>query len=204
MQQGFFSIQQTCPQCRGVGTVIEEHCGHCRGKGKVQEQKTLSVKVPAGVDTGDRIRLSGEGEAGVRGGPPGDLYVQVVVEEHPIFAREDNNLFCEVPIGFVTAALGGDLQVPTLNGKVMLKIPAGTQTGKMFRVRGKGVKPVRGGAIGDLICRVIVETPVNLTERQKELLRELDESVQAGGKKHSPQSTSWVDGVKSFFEKMGL
>ncbi len=204
MQQGFFSIQQTCPQCRGIGTVIEEPCGHCRGKGKVQEHKTLSVKVPAGVDTGDRIRLSGEGEAGEQGGPAGDLYVQVVVKEHPIFTREDNHLFCEVPIGFVTAALGGELQVPTLNGKVVLKIPPGTQTSKMFRMRGKGVKPVRGGAVGDLICRVIVETPVNLTEHQKELLRELDEAVQAGGKKHSPHSTSWLDGVKSFFEKMGL
>jgi len=204
MQQGFFSVQRTCPQCRGQGTVIEEHCSHCRGTGRVREHKTLSVKVPAGVDTGDRIRLSGEGEPGERGGPPGDLYVQVLVKEHPIFTREDNHLFCEVPIGFVTAALGGELQVPTLNGKVMLRIPAGTQTGKMFRMRGKGVKPVRGGLIGDLICRVVIETPVNLTERQKELLRELDATVRAGGSKHSPQSTSWLDGVKSFFEKMGF
>jgi len=204
MQQGFFSIQQTCPQCRGAGTIIEEHCSHCRGAGRIREEKTLSVKVPAGVDTGDRIRLAGEGEPGERGGPSGDLYVQVMVEKHPIFTREDNNLFCEVPIGFVTAALGGELQVPTLGGKVVLKIPAGTQTGKMFRMRGKGVKPVRGGMTGDLICRVLVETPVNLTERQKELLRELDESVQAGGKHHSPHSSTWLDGVKSFFEKMGL
>ncbi|MEA3276052.1 MAG: molecular chaperone DnaJ [Pseudomonadota bacterium] len=204
MQQGFFSIQQTCPQCRGAGTVIEEACGYCHGHGRVQEHKTLSVKVPAGVDTGDRIRLAGEGELGEQGGPPGDLYVQVQVKEHRIFTREESHLFCEVPIGFVTAALGGELQVPTLNGKVMLKIPPGTQTGKMFRMRGKGVRPVRGGAVGDLICRIIVETPVNLTERQKELLRELDETVQAGGERHSPQSTSWLDGVKSFFEKMGL
>jgi len=204
MQQGFFSIQQTCPQCRGVGTVIEQHCSHCRGKGRMQEHKTLSVKVPAGVDTGDRIRLSGEGEPGERGGPPGDLYVQVLIKEHPIFTREDNHIYCEVPIGFVTAALGGELEVPTLDGKVVLKVPAGTQTGKMFRMRGKGVRPVRGGSIGDLICRVLVETPVNLTERQEELLREFEESVQAGGKQHSPQSTSWLDGVKSFFEKMGF
>lgn len=204
MQQGFFSVQKTCSQCRGQGTVIEEYCNHCRGKGRIQEHKTLSVKVPPGVDTGNRIRLSGEGEPGERGSPPGDLYVQVLVREHSIFTREDNHLFCEVPIGFVTAALGGELQVPTLNGKMMLKIPAGTQTGKMFRMRGKGVKPVRGGVIGDLICRVVVETPVNLTERQKELLRELDEEVQAGGKRHSPHSTSWVDGVKNFFEKMGF
>jgi len=204
MQQGFFSIQQTCPQCRGQGTIIEEHCGHCRGRGRIQEHKTLSVKVPAGVDTGDRIRLSGEGEPGDRGGSPGDLYVQIMVKEHPIFTREENHLHCEVPIGFVTAALGGELQVPTLDGKVNLKIPPGTQTGKMFRMRGKGVRPVRGGPTGDLICRVIVETPVNLTERQKELLREFDESVQAGGKEHSPHSTSFFDAVKSFLEKMGF
>jgi molecular chaperone DnaJ len=162
------------------------------------------VRVPAGVDTGDRIRLAGEGELGEQGGTPGDLYVQVNVEPHPIFSREDSNLFCEVPIGFVTAALGGELQVPTLDGKVVLKIPPGTQTGKMFRMRAKGVKPVRGGPVGDLICRVAVETPVNLTERQKELLQEFDESVSAGGNKHSPHSSSWLDGVKSFFEKMGL
>lgn len=204
MQQGFFSVQQTCPQCRGAGTVIEQACSHCHGHGRVQEHKTLSVKVPAGVDTGDRIRLSGEGEPGEQGGPSGDLYVQVQVKAHPIFTREDNNLFCEVPISFVTAALGGELQVPTLDGKVNLKIPGGTQTGKMFRMRSKGVKPVRGGPVGDLICRVLVETPVNLTERQKDLLRELDESVQAGGEKHSPHSSSWLDGVKSFIEKMGF
>jgi len=204
MQQGFFSIQQTCPQCRGSGNVIEEACSHCNGQGRVQEQKTLSVKVPAGVDTGDRIRLSGEGERGELGGPSGDLYVQIQVKEHPIFTREDNNLFCEVPISFVAAALGGELHVPTLDGKVNLKVPPGTQTGKMFRMRGKGVKPVRGGPVGDLICRVLVETPVNLTERQKDLLREFDESVQAGGEKHSPHSSSWLDGVKSFLEKMGF
>jgi molecular chaperone DnaJ len=204
MQQGFFSIQQTCPQCHGTGSVVETPCPHCHGQGRLQEQKTLSVKVPAGVDTGDRIRLAGEGEHGEHGAPPGDLYVQINVQQHPIFTREDNHLFCEVPIGFVTAALGGEMQVPTLNGKVVLKIPAGTQTGKMFRMRGKGVKPVRGGPVGDLICRVLVETPVNLTERQKELLREFDESVVAGGDRHSPQSSSWLDGVKSFFEKMGL
>jgi molecular chaperone DnaJ len=204
MQQGFFSIQQTCPQCRGSGQVIEEPCGHCRGRGRLQEEKTLSVKVPAGVDTGDRIRLAGEGERGERGATPGDLYVQVHVQEHPIFTREDSHLFCEAPIGFVIAALGGDMEVPTLDGKVMLKIPPGTQTGKMFRVRGKGVKPVRGGPVGDLICRVAVETPVDLTERQKELLREFDQSVQEGGSRHNPQSHSWLGGVKSFFEKMGF
>jgi molecular chaperone DnaJ len=204
MQQGFFSIQQTCPQCRGTGQLIEEACGHCRGRGRLQEEKTLSVKVPAGVDTGDRIRLSGEGERGEHGGPAGDLYVQVQVQPHPIFTREDNHLYCEVPIGFVVAALGGEMEVPTLDGKLMLKIPAGTQTGKMFRVRGKGVKPVRGGPVGDLICRVLLETPVNLTRRQEELLRDFDESVREGGSRHSPQSHSWLDGVKGFFEKMGF
>ena len=204
MQQGFFSIQQTCPECRGTGKVVEEACRHCRGVGRLKEEKTLSVKVPAGVDTGDRIRLAGEGEPSEHGGIAGDLYVQVVVEDHPIFKREDSHLFCEVPISFVTAALGGELEVPTLNGKVVLKVPAGTQTGKLFRMRGKGVKPVRGGPIGDLLCRVMVETPVNLTEPQKALLREFDDSVSAGGKHHSPQSSSWIDGVKHFFEKMGL
>jgi molecular chaperone DnaJ len=204
MQQGFFSVQQTCPTCHGKGTVIDDPCHVCRGQGRVQEHKTLSVKVPPGVDNGDRIRLSGEGEAGEHGGPPGDLYVQVAVKEHPIFSRDDNHLFCEVPIGYTTAALGGELEVPTLDGKVKLKIPAGTQTGKMFRMRGKGVKPVRGGPVGDLICRVLVETPVNLTDKQKDLLRQLDETMQAGGSKHSPQSSTWLDGVKSFFEKMGL
>jgi molecular chaperone DnaJ len=204
MQQGFFSIQQTCPECRGGGKVVEESCRHCRGAGRLKEEKTLSVKVPAGVDTGDRIRLAGEGEVSDQGGVAGDLYVQVVVEDHPIFKREDSHLFCEVPISFVTAALGGELEVPTLTGKVVLKVPAGTQTGKLFRMRGKGVKPVRGGPTGDLLCRVIVETPVNLTDKQKDLLRTFEDSVSAGGKHHSPQSSSWLDGVKSFFEKMGL
>ncbi|NNJ93124.1 MAG: molecular chaperone DnaJ, partial [Halobacteria archaeon] len=153
MQQGFFSLQQTCPHCQGTGTVISDPCPDCRGKGRVSEHKTLSVKVPAGVDNGDRIRLAGEGEAGESGGPPGDLYVQIGVKEHPIFQRDENNLFCEVPISFTAAALGGELEVPTLNGRVNLKIPAETQSGKIFRMRGKGVKPVRGGPVGDLLCR---------------------------------------------------
>jgi molecular chaperone DnaJ len=204
MQQGFFSIQQTCPRCHGAGTVIKDPCTTCRGQGKVQETKTLSVKVPAGVDTGDRIRLGGEGEAGDHGGPAGDLYVQVAVKQHEIFTREDSDLYCEVPIGFASAALGGELEVPTLDGKVKLKIPAGTQTGKMFRMRGKGVKPVRGGPVGDLLCRVVVETPVNLTDRQKDLIKELDDTMQAGGKTHNPHSSSWLDGAKKFFEGMGF
>lgn len=200
MQQGFFSLQQTCPRCHGSGKIITDPCGKCHGQGRVQEQKTLSVKVPAGVDDGDRIRLSGEGEAGLHGGPAGDLYVQIHVREHPIFTRDENNLACEVPISFVTAALGGELDVPTLGGRVKLKIPAETQSGKLFRLRGKGVRSVRGGDVGDLICRVVVETPVNLTGRQKELLQEFEASL--NGDKHSPKASSWLDGVKKFFEDM--
>ncbi len=204
MQQGFFSVQQTCPRCHGKGTMIEDPCPNCHGHGRIQEHKTLSVKVPAGVDSGDRIRLAGEGEAGEHGGPPGDLYVQVAVKPHEIFTREENHLYCEVPISFAVAALGGELEVPTLDGKVLLKIPAGTQTGRLFRMRGKGVKPVRGGPMGDLLCRVLVETPVKLTAEQEELFRRLDETMKKGGAKHSPHSTSWLDGVKKFFENMGF
>jgi len=204
MQQGFFSIQQTCPRCRGTGTVIENPCSACHGHGRIQEDKTLSVKVPPGVDTGDRIRLTGEGELGELGGPPGDLYVQVRVKPHPIFTRQESDLYCEVPICFTDAALGGEMEVPTLDGKVMLKIPSGTQTGKLFRVRGKGVRPVRGGAPGDLLCRVAVEIPVNLTEEQKDLLRRFDETLRGGGHRHNPQSSSWIDGVKKFLANMGL
>jgi molecular chaperone DnaJ len=203
MQQGFFSIQQTCPRCHGRGQVILESCDVCRGEGRVQEHKTLSVKIPAGVDTGDRIRLAGEGEAGERGGPPGDLYVQVNVRPHPIFTREGNDLFCEVPISMVTAALGGELQVPALDGQVQIKIPAGTQTGKLFRLRGKGVRSVRtSSTVGDLVCRVVVETPVNLTSKQKELLQEFANTLSGAESHHSPRTTSWLDGVKKFFEDM--
>ncbi len=201
MTQGFFSVQQTCPTCRGTGKIIKKHCPACQGKGHIQEHKTLSVKIPQGVDNGDRIRLSGEGEAGVNGGPPGDLYVQINVRTHPIFTREDTHLFCEVPISIVTAALGGELQAPTLDGRILLKIPSETQTGKIFRIRGKGVKPVRGGLHGDLHCRVIVETPVNLTSQQKELLKEFDKTMDEN-KRHSPKQHSWLDGVKRFFEDM--
>ncbi len=202
MQQGFFSVQQTCPRCHGTGKIIANPCGTCHGEGRVQEHKTLSVKVPAGVDTGDRIRLSGEGEAGINGGPSGDLYVQIRVKPHKLFARDGNNLHCDVPISFTTAALGGELEVPTLDGRVKLKIPGETQTGKLFRMRSKGVKPVRGGPEGDLICRVMVETPVNLTKRQRELLQEFDEAMQEGGHRHNPQAHSWLDGVKSFFDDL--
>ncbi|OGT91508.1 MAG: molecular chaperone DnaJ [Gammaproteobacteria bacterium RIFOXYA12_FULL_61_12] len=204
MQQGFFSVQQTCPRCHGRGKIIETPCASCHGQGRVQEHKTLSVKVPAGVDTGDRIRLAGEGEAGELGGPTGDLYVQVAVKAHHIFTREDAHLYCEVPITITTAALGGEMEVPTLHGKVMLKIPPGTQTGKLFRLRGKGVKPVRGGPEGDLLCRVAVETPVNLTQEQKELLHRFEQTLEPGSSRHNPQSQGWVDKAKGFFEKMGF
>ena len=202
MQQGFFSVQQTCPRCHGTGKMITDPCRDCGGQGRVEEQKTLSVKVPAGVGTGDRIRLAGEGEAGVNGGPSGDLYVVVSVREHKIFQRDGKNLYCEVPISFADASLGGELEVPTLDGRVKLKIPDGTQTGKLFRLRGKGVTPVRGGSPGDLLCRVAVETPVNLTKRQRELIQELRETLQEEGSNQSPRAKSWFDGVKNFFEDM--
>ncbi|MCR9279310.1 MAG: molecular chaperone DnaJ [Pseudomonadaceae bacterium] len=200
VSQGFFSLQQTCPRCRGAGQVITDPCSSCAGQGRVEKMKTLSVKIPGGVDTGDRIRLTGEGEAGMNGGPPGDLYVQIEVRQHPIFERDGKNLYCEVPISFADAALGGEIEVPTLDGRVSLKVPPETQTGKLFRLRGKGVKPVRGGAVGDLLCRVAVETPVKLSDHQKDLLQQFKSSLSEGGKKHSPKEASWFDGVKSFFD----
>lgn len=202
MQQGFFSVQQTCPTCRGKGSMISDPCNDCHGQGRVEETKTLSVKVPAGVDTGDRIRLSGEGEAGPEGGPAGDLYVQVSVKQHEIFERDGKNLYCEVPVSFVDAALGGELDVPTLDGRVKLKVPHETQTGKMFRLRGKGVTPVRGGAAGDLMCRIVVETPVHLSTKQKDLLKEFKASMK--GDKNSPKQDSWFEGMKNFFGDMKL
>jgi molecular chaperone DnaJ len=200
MQQGFFSVQQTCPTCHGNGKVISSPCNSCHGEGRVQEYKTLSVKIPSGVDTGDRIRLTGEGEAGVNGGPSGDLYVQVSVREHRIFTRDGKNLYCEVPISFTDAALGGEIEVPTLDGRVKLKIPEGAQSGKMFRLRGKGVTQVRGGGQGDLMCRVAIETPVHLNKEQKDLLRQFHDTMEASKGKHSPKKSSWFEGVKSFFE----
>lgn len=202
MQQGFFSIQQTCPKCHGRGKVITEPCVSCHGSGSVERKRTLSVKVPAGVDTGDRIRLANEGEAGENGGPAGDLYVQINVNKHPIFERDGEHLHCEIPISFVTAAVGGEVEIPTLDGKIMLKIPPESQTGKQFRLRGRGVKPVRGGAQGDLYVHVLIETPVNLTKKQKDILASFDESLQQGGEKHSPKSDGWGAGVKSFFEDL--
>ena len=201
MSQGFFSVQQTCPKCHGRGQIIPDPCGVCHGQGVIEERKTLSVKIPAGVDTGDRIRLAGKGEAGAQGGPTGDLYVQMHVRDHAIFVRDGANLHCEVPISFAQAALGGELEVPTLSGKVKLKIPAETQSGKLFRLRGKGVNPVRGGATGDLLCRVILETPVNLNAEQKDFLQQFDKSL-AGKSKHSPRTNNWFDGVKKFFDNL--
>ena len=202
IQQGFFSIQQTCPSCHGEGKVITDPCHHCHGSGRVRESKKLTVKIPAGVDNGDKVRLSGEGEAGSHGGGSGDLYVQINIKKHTIFERQENDLHCEVPISFMTAALGGSIEVPTLEGRVTLKIPHETQTGKVFRLRGKGVKSVRGHGQGDLLCKVVVETPVNLSKEQKELLVKLDESLGSGRVNHSPRTTSWFDGVKKFFEDM--
>ncbi|HEY9032888.1 MAG TPA: molecular chaperone DnaJ [Pseudomonadales bacterium] len=205
MQQGFFAVQQTCPNCRGKGKIISDPCTACHGQGVVRDNKVLNVKIPAGVDNGDRIRVSGEGEASRDGGPNGDLYVMINVRPHPLFERDGKNLYCEVPISFADAALGGELEVPTLDGRVKLKIPPETQSGKLFRLRGKGVQPVRGGMVGDMLCKVVVETPVNLTKRQKDLLKELQETLDSSsGDKHNPKKKSWFDGVKRFFDDMTL
>ena len=200
--QGFFSIQQTCPRCRGQGKVITDPCRACGGRGRAEKRKTLSVKIPAGVDTGDRIRLAGEGEGGSLNGPAGDLFVQIAVREHRIFQRDGKHLFCEVPISFVDAALGGELEVPTLDGRVRLRVPAETQTDKVFRLRGKGVAPVRGGGAGDLLCKVVVETPVKLSEEQKTLLQKFGETLQSGGETQSPKGSTWFKGIADFFENL--
>jgi len=200
MQQGFFSVQQTCPNCEGTGKTIKDHCSDCRGSGRTEISKTLSVKIPSGVDEGDRIRLSGEGEAGLNGGPTGDLYVVIGLKPHAIFERDGANLHCEMPISFSTAALGGHLEVPTLDGNAKIKIPAETQTGATFRLKGKGVKPVRENNYGDLHCHVAIETPVKLTEEQKTLLSELEALNQADSSKHSPRHKTWGDKVKDFFD----
>jgi molecular chaperone DnaJ len=202
IQQGFFAIQQTCSACRGAGEIIADPCTQCRGEGRVHETKTLSVRIPAGVDNNDRIRLAGEGEAGVYGGPAGDLYVQMYIKEHDIFKREGTDLYCEVPVSFAMAALGGELDVPTLEGRVKLKVPPETQTDRLFKIRGKGVKTIRGQGPGDLLCRILVETPVNLTKKQKELLDEFNKSMSADtASHHSPQASTWFKKVKCFFDK---
>jgi molecular chaperone DnaJ len=202
MQQGFFSVQQTCPACKGAGTTISDPCDDCHGRGRIRKTRTLSVKVPAGVDDGDRIRLSGEGEAGRNGGPAGDLYVELRVSKHKIFERDGANLACEVPISFATATLGGEVELPTLDGHVSLKVPAGTQSGKVFRLRGKGVTTVRDPRQGDLFAQVAVETPINLTAEQQELLEKFEASVKTGGDKHSPRADGWLDTVKRFFDRI--
>ncbi|KTG16509.1 MULTISPECIES: molecular chaperone DnaJ [unclassified Guyparkeria] len=207
IQQGFFSIQQPCPDCGGEGEKIEDPCTDCGGTGRVETQKTLSVKIPAGVDTGDRIRHTGEGAPGEKGGPPGDLYILIDIKPHPLFRRDDADLLCDMPISFATAALGGEIEVPTLDGKVKLKIPEETQTGKTFRMRGKGVRPVRGGAQGDLLVNVHVETPVKLNKEQRELLEAFERSLGTAGddsvaEKHRPRQHSFLDSVKRFFDDL--
>jgi len=202
MQQGFFSIQQTCPACKGAGSVVTDPCKKCHGRGRLSKTKTLNVKVPGGVDDGDRIRLSGEGEAGRNGGPPGDLYVEIRVSPHKIFERAGADLSCEVPISFATATLGGEVELPTLNGNVSLKIPPGTQSSKVFRLRGKGVTTVRDHRSGDLFAKVAVETPVNLTSEQESLLQQFEDLVGAGGERHNPRAGGWLETVKRFFEKI--
>jgi len=199
MRQGFFSVQQTCPQCKGSGKLIPSPCVACHGVGKTKTNKTLEVKIPAGIDDGMRIRSTGNGEPGTNGGPPGDLYIEIRLKKHVIFERDGDDLHCPVPISFMTAALGGEIEVPTLAGKAAIDIPEGTQAGKQFRLRGKGIKGVRSSYPGDLYCHISVETPVKLTEHQRKLLKELDESIKKGGAKHSPGEEGWTDKLKNFF-----
>jgi len=199
MRQGFFSVQQTCPHCHGSGKIIPEPCTSCHGQGRIKRQKTLEVKIPSGIDDGMRIRSAGNGEPGTNGGPPGDLYIEIRLRKHDIFERDGDDLHCSVPISIVTATLGGEIEVPTLQGKAAIDIPEGTQTGKQFRLRGKGIKGIRASYPGDLYCHITVETPVKLTEHQRKLLRELGESLKKGGAKHSPSEDSWTDRLKSFF-----
>ncbi|QNS01880.1 MAG: molecular chaperone DnaJ [Buchnera aphidicola (Pentalonia nigronervosa)] len=203
IRKGFFTVQQSCPTCQGIGTIIKNPCNICHGNGRIETYKTLSVKIPPGVDNNDRIRLNNEGEAGSHGAPSGDLYVQIAIKKHPIFEREGNNLYCEVPINFSMAALGGEIEVPTLDGRIKLKIPSETQSGKLFRIRGRGVKSIQSRQKGDLLCHVVVETPVNLNEKQKQLLYELGNSFNGfRGDQNSPRSKRFFDGVKRFFDDL--
>jgi molecular chaperone DnaJ len=199
MRQGFFSVQQACPQCRGTGKIIPEPCPACLGQGKVKKHKTLEVKIPAGIDDGMRIRSAGNGEPGMNGGPPGDLYIEIRLTKHALFERDGDDLHCVVPVSITRAALGGEIDVPTLGGKAAIDIPEGTQHGKQFRLRGKGIKGVRSSYPGDLYCHISVEVPVKLSEHQRKLMKELDESLQKGGGKHSPSEESWADKLKGFF-----
>ena len=199
MRQGFFSVQQNCPHCRGTGKIITDPCTPCHGQGKIKRQKTLEIKIPAGIDDGMRIRSTGNGEPGSNGGPPGDLYIEIRIKKHDVFQRDGDDLHCAVPISFTTAALGGEISVPTLSGEAAIDLPEGTQTGKQFRLRGKGIKGVRSSFPGDLYCHITVETPVKLTEHQRKLLKELDESLKKGGDKHSPSEAGWADKLKNLF-----
>lgn len=202
-QQGFLTIQHTCQKCRGQGKIIKDPCTSCHGQGRVKEHITLAIKIPPGVDTGDRIRLNGKGEAGVHGGPPGDLYVEVHLKPNKVFQRDGNDLRCNVPISFAIAALGGEVEVPTLNGKVSLKIPSETQTGALFRIRGKGVKSLRAGRTGDLICQICIETPIKLNSRQKNMLNEFNQSLTNDSQRHNPKASSWLTNIKNFFNDIG-
>ena len=199
MQQGFFSIQQTCPKCHGTGRYIASPCLSCHGAARIKSHKTLSIKIPSGIDEGDRIRLTGEGEHGVNGGPAGDLYVQMHIKEHAVFTRDHDDLHCDMPVSFTIAALGGEIEIPTLDGVARLKIPPETQSGKIFRLRGKGIKGIRSVGRGDLMCHVVVETPVNLTATQKELLREFETISAQNAGLHNPRANGWMDKVKDFF-----
>ena len=199
MRQGFFSVQQTCPHCRGTGKIIPDPCTSCHGQGKVKKQKTLEVKIPAGIDDGMRIRSAGNGEPGTNGGPSGDLFIEIRIKKHDIFERDGDDLHCQVPISMTTAALGGEIHVPTLEGEAVIDIPEGTQHDKQFRLRGKGIKGLRSSFPGDLYCHISVETPVKLTEHQRKLLKELDESLKKGGAKHSPNEDGWADKLRRFF-----
>lgn len=199
MRQGFFSVQQTCPHCRGVGKTITDPCGTCHGEGKIKRQKTLEIKIPGGIDEGMRIRSRGNGEPGTNGGPPGDLHIEIRIKKHAVFQRDGDDLHCVVPISFTTAALGGEIKVPTLSSEAAIDIPDGTQHGKQFRLRGKGIKGVQSSLPGDLYCHISIETPIKLTEHQRKLLRELDDSLLKGGKKHTPNQDSWADKIKNLF-----
>ena len=198
-KQGFFSVQQTCPYCHGTGTVISDPCPNCDGTGFKKVMKTLEVKIPAGINAGQRVRLQGKGQPGKNGGPAGDLYVEISIKPHEIFQRDGDDLHVELPISFVTAALGGDVDVPVLDGETRITIPEGTQNGKILRIRGKGIKSLRSGYMGDLYIHVFVETPVNLTQKQKDLLRQFDETLSKHGEKHSPKHESFMDKMKDLF-----
>ena len=204
VQQGFFTLQQTCPACRGTGQSIPYPCADCNGSGRVQKNRTISIKIPSGVDNDDRIRLSNEGEAGINGGPSGDLYVDITVKEHSIFTREGSNLFCNVPTSYSTAVLGGVVKVPTIDGAVNLTIPSETQSGKVFRLRNKGITSYRDTRIGDLYCKLQIETPVNLNSKQKSLLKQFEESINISSKNHRPHKSSWKKSVKQFFDRLGI